>query len=124
MGSCLPSFSCGHKPDKQVMWCPLPSLCVPCAGSEVDERIFCELRERLPQVALESHGRAVPSISPSPALFGVVQRMETSNYGRLDAEHTDQQMYSCGSLAPKMKKGGCMNAAFHRAAKPWERSEG
>ena len=34
-------------------------------------------------------------------------------------------MYSCGSLAPKMKRGGgCMDSHFHKPAEPWEKSEG
>ena len=35
------------------------------------------------------------------------------------------QMYSCGSLAPKMKRGGgCMDHQFHKPTQPWEKSEG
>jgi len=38
---------------------------------------------------------------------------------------TDQQMYSCGSLAPKLKRGGgCMDHGFSRESHPWEYSEG
>ena len=36
-------------------------------------------------------------------------------------------MYSCGSLAPKLKRGGgggCMDHQFHKPAQPWEKSEG
>ena len=61
-----------------------------------------------------------PSIDPSPAVFGVVRRVEES----FDAAHTDQQMYSCGSLAPKMRRGGCMDSNFHKPSQPWEKSEG
>ncbi len=31
-----------------------------------------------------------------------------------------QQVYSCGSLVPKIR-GGCMDSHYH---KPWEKSEG
>jgi len=32
---------------------------------------------------------------------------------KFDKEHTDKQMYSCGSLAPKLKRGGgCMDHGF------------
>ena len=40
------------------------------------------------------------------------------------------QMYSCGSLAPKMgrgggkDKGGCMHSTFRRPAEPWEKADG
>ena len=53
-------------------------------------------------------------------MFGVVHRVEES----FDAAHTDQQMYSCGSLAPKMRRGGCMDSHFHKPSQPWEKSEG
>ncbi len=33
--------------------------------------------------------------------FGVVGRVQD------DLSHTDKQMYSCGLLAPKMRRGGC-----------------
>jgi len=42
-----------------------------------------------------------------------------------DAAHTGQQMYSCGSLAPKLKRGGgCMDHGFAREQEPWEASDG
>eukprot|EP00035_Acanthoeca_spectabilis_P012664 m.229336 g.229336 ORF g.229336 m.229336 type:complete len:694 (+) comp15680_c1_seq4:36-2117(+) len=38
---------------------------------------------------------------------------------------SDQQMFSCGSLAPKLKrKGGCMDCGYLRPPEPWERSDG
>ena len=34
-------------------------------------------------------------------------------------------MYSCGSLAPKLKRGGgCMDHGFTRAQEPWEMTDG
>jgi len=37
----------------------------------------------------------------------------------------NQQMFSCGSLAPKLKrKGGCMDCGYMRPQEPWERSDG
>jgi hypothetical protein len=37
----------------------------------------------------------------------------------------DQQMFSCGSLAPKLKrKGGCMDCGFMRPQEPWELTDG
>ncbi len=38
--------------------------------------------------------------------------------------HTDQQMYSCGSLVPSMRRGGCMDSRYHKPGEPWEKSEG
>eukprot|EP01135_Chromosphaera_perkinsii_P009593 Nk52_evm43s1810 gene=Nk52_evmTU43s1810 len=39
--------------------------------------------------------------------------------------HTNQQMYSCGSLAPKLRRGGgCMDCEHRRPQEPWELSDG
>eukprot|EP00611_Tribonema_gayanum_P012896 TRINITY_DN2359_c0_g1_i3.p1 TRINITY_DN2359_c0_g1~~TRINITY_DN2359_c0_g1_i3.p1 ORF type:complete len:680 (+),score=236.19 TRINITY_DN2359_c0_g1_i3:112-2151(+) len=38
--------------------------------------------------------------------------------------HTDKQRYSCGSLAPKLKKGGCSDCEVTRASVPWEYADG
>jgi len=60
-------------------------------------------------------------LDKKPAVFGVVKNLH-------DPNHTNQVMYSCGSLAPKMggrkKGGGCMDCHFQRPSKPWERSDG
>jgi len=49
------------------------------------------------------------------------------------AAHTDSQLYSCGSLAPKLKKSsnksgagriGCTNCAINRDKQPWEATDG
>ncbi|KAK4472238.1 hypothetical protein MN116_003509 [Schistosoma mekongi] len=45
-----------------------------------------------------------------------------------DSRHTDQVMYSCGSLAPKLQKGrkggGCHDGLHQRASEPWEEADG
>lgn len=40
------------------------------------------------------------------------------------AKHTDQPMFSCGSLAPKLRAGGCMDHGFSRSKESWEASDG
>jgi hypothetical protein len=40
------------------------------------------------------------------------------------AQRSGQTMFSCGSLAPKLKKGGCGDCEADRAKEPWEMSEG
>ncbi len=47
-------------------------------------------------------------IDPGPSVFGVVHRTHD------DPAHTDQQMYRCGLLAPKMMRGGCMDSHYHK----------
>ncbi|CAH3155687.1 unnamed protein product [Porites evermanni] len=60
-------------------------------------------------------------IEQGPATFGVIKRLRDN-----DMElHTDRQMYSCGSLAPKMRRGGgCADHLFRRPAEPWEKADG
>ena len=48
-----------------------------------------------------------------------------------DPEHSNKQVYSCGSLAPKLKGGegkrrgvGCMDHGYHRPVEPWEKTDG
>lgn len=38
--------------------------------------------------------------------------------------HTDKQRYSCGSLAPKLKRGGCADCELTRPSDPWEIADG
>lgn len=46
----------------------------------------------------------------------------------IDFLAVDLQMYSCGSLAPKMMKGsrggGCMDHKFRKPPEPWELADG
>lgn len=60
-------------------------------------------------------------VEKGPATFGVIKRLRDN-----DMElHTNRQMYSCGSLAPKMRRGGgCADHLFRRPAEPWERADG
>jgi len=60
-------------------------------------------------------------IEKGPATFGVIKRLRDN-----DMElHTDRQMYSCGSLAPKMRRGGgCADHLFRKPAEPWEKADG
>ncbi|CAI8037892.1 hypothetical protein GBAR_LOCUS21167 [Geodia barretti] len=73
-------------------------------------------------ILLLYHIHTHPGLDPRPAVFGVVQRLNDIPLD--DPTHTDQQMYSCGSLAPKMRRGGCMDTHFQRPAEPWEKTEG
>eukprot|EP01083_Nonionella_stella_P246082 854784_1 len=57
-------------------------------------------------------------------LFGVAAKKIRDNDPNL---HTGQQQYSCGSLAPKLKKAtrsGCMDHGFTRDRSPWEFTDG
>jgi len=57
-------------------------------------------------------------------LFGVAAKRVRDNDPAL---HSGQQVYSCGSLAPKLKKAtrsGCMDHGFSRDRQPWEYTDG
>lgn len=60
-------------------------------------------------------------LDKGPATFGVVKRLRDN-----DMElHTNQTMYSCGSLAPKMGRGGgCSDHKFRKPSEPWEYADG
>lgn len=52
--------------------------------------------------------------------FGVARHTHAN-----DVEaHTGNQVFSCGSLAPKLRKGGCMDHGFSRTKQPWEATDG
>ncbi|CAL8072438.1 unnamed protein product [Calicophoron daubneyi] len=78
------------------------------------------------QQPMESHGAESPRVQGTgPGVSHVVSRSGADAH---DARHTDQVMYSCGSLAPKLHKGtkgGCMHGAVHqRPSEPWEQADG
>ncbi|XP_025103889.1 uncharacterized protein LOC112569974 [Pomacea canaliculata] len=58
-----------------------------------------------------------------PATYSVAKQLRDND---MDL-HTDKQMYSCGSLAPKMgrgRDGGCMDHKFRKPPEPWELADG
>ncbi|XP_076463710.1 uncharacterized protein LOC143295909 [Babylonia areolata] len=63
------------------------------------------------------------AMDTSPATYSVAKQLRDN-----DMElHTDRQMYSCGSLAPKMgrgREGGCMDHKFRKPSEPWELADG
>lgn len=62
------------------------------------------------------------TVSPEPGKYGVVslKQLHDNDIDR----HSNQTMYSCGSLAPKMRGGGCMDHSFKRSSEPWEVADG
>ncbi|KAB7504067.1 hypothetical protein Anas_09508 [Armadillidium nasatum] len=59
-------------------------------------------------------------LDKGPAAYGVVKQKRDND---IDL-HSDKQMYSCGSLAPKMGRGGCSDCRFRRASQEWEKADG
>jgi len=69
--------------------------------------------------------RDLPSAKNQPAMSREEQEM---NQNDIDS-HTNSQLYSCGSLAPKLRKGGagrigCGDCAITREKAPWEATDG
>ena len=66
---------------------------------------------------------ANPRMDTRPANFGVIKEIRSSDN---DGIVENQTMYSCGSLAPKMKAGGGCSAShgYTRPAEPWEIADG
>jgi len=97
-------------------------------GDEVFEKVITILKTRLPLVKDQPQEDMSQTVyNDTPAIFGVVKKIH-DNDPRL---HSNQQMYSCGSLAPKMRKGRSDTgeiaeggSLFQKTAQPWEKSEG
>lgn len=97
-------------------------------GDETFEKVFSILKQQLPSVKDQpAEDGGYPGMDAGPATFGVVKRVHDNN----PDIHSGQQMYSCGSLAPKMRKGhsdtGEISGAehlFQKTSQHWERSEG
>lgn len=103
-------------------------------GDAALNEVINEIKEGLKEIEKQPENtEKYSTIDKSPAQFGVVKKLRDN-----DADlHTNQTMYSCGSLAPKMGRGsnadgtsakrqggGCSDCRFQRASEPWERSDG
>ena len=97
-------------------------------GDKVFENVFTILKQQLPLVKDQpAEDAGHPGLDGGPATFGVVKRVHDNDPNI----HSGQQMYSCGSLAPKMQKGrsdtGEISGGerlFQKTAQHWEKSEG
>ena len=82
-------------------------------GPSMFERVLVVLKKDLPSARLE------PSMS----------REEYKRRQNDIDQHTNSQLYSCGSLAPKLRKGGagrigCSDCLITRPKAPWEATDG
>ncbi|CAM9399116.1 unnamed protein product [Laminaria digitata] len=77
-------------------------------GEEACEKVFAWVKENLPKAKQQ-----------------MAESLQEAKLRQNDAKaHTGNQVYSCGSLAPKLKKGGCSDCEVTRASEPWEFSDG
>ena len=90
--------------------------------SEVVDLIKAELKDNLMKAKTDQQKDSQKFSGYSgTSVFSVAKPLEDGKYD----EHADQQLYSCGSLAPKLKRGGgCMDHGFSRAKEPWEHTDG
>ena len=92
-------------------------------GNEAVEKIFETVKNGLSLVETQTdNADRFQSLEKGPTTYGVAKRIRANDEGL----HTNQQMYSCGSLAPKMGRGGggCSNHSFKRDSQPWEMTDG
>ena len=97
-------------------------------GRDAIKRVVEYLRENLGRAKLQEDESKRYSNLENSTTFGVasnVKRVRDND----PSLHTDQQAFSCGSLAPRMRKGakrgcGCMDSVFARDHQHWEFSDG
>ncbi|XP_061173141.1 uncharacterized protein LOC133182346 [Saccostrea echinata] len=94
-------------------------------GQESHEEILNKVKEGIEGLKNQPETTEKYSdLDKGPATYSVVKKLRDND---MDL-HTDKQMYSCGSLAPKMMKGsrggGCMDHKFRKTPEPWELADG
>eukprot|EP00163_Fabomonas_tropica_P005317 TRINITY_DN14826_c0_g2_i1.p1 TRINITY_DN14826_c0_g2~~TRINITY_DN14826_c0_g2_i1.p1 ORF type:complete len:711 (-),score=131.78 TRINITY_DN14826_c0_g2_i1:100-2232(-) len=91
-------------------------------GDEASERVLAVLREQLPLALTQEDDSKLHNGLSNTTTFGVAEKKARDNDPHL---HTGQQTFSCGSLAPKLRRGGgCMDHGFVRPKQPWESTDG
>lgn len=91
-------------------------------GNEAMDRIIPVLRSMVLSARDQPKESVKFSTMENTTLFGVAAMRNRAND---EGIHTNQQMFSCGSLAPKLARGGgCMDHGFTRQKEPWEASDG
>jgi len=91
-------------------------------GEEALELIFKKIQQDFEGIkSQKASSERYEGLDKGAATYGVIKQLHDND---MDL-HTNQQMYSCGSLAPKMgRRGGCMDHSFKRASEPWEAVDG
>ncbi|XP_067136446.1 uncharacterized protein [Centruroides vittatus] len=91
-------------------------------GTEAFSIVSKEIEKGLNSVENQpSESEKYASFDKGLSTFSVVKKLRDN-----DMElHTNKQMYSCGSLAPKMGRGGgCSDHKFYKPSEPWEFADG
>ena len=93
-------------------------------GDEATAKVVAKVEEMLPMAKTQPADSKARGNMENTTLFGVAaERAERANDAQL---HTDRTMFSCGSLAPKLQRGGdgCMDHGFAKEKEPWEATDG
>jgi hypothetical protein len=106
-----------------AQWCS-DSMCTMLHSTHVVDVLLVCSANLMAAREQQSDSRAFPGME-NTTQFGVSgPRKDTTAAKDETAKHTDQPMFSCGSLAPKLRAGGCMDHGFSRSKEPWEASDG
>ena len=91
-----------------------------------DADIFREdLYNRMSQYLSDNIMKAKEQSASSTKNTGMENETQFGVAKPISSEYENQTMYSCGSLAPKLKRGGgCMDHGFSRHTELWEYSDG
>jgi len=90
-------------------------------GQDAVERILPELEAILPQAKEQPNDSKRYAGLENTTTFGAAAKNARDNDEKL---HTNQTLFSWGSLAPKFQRDGCMDHGFAREREPWEASDG
>ena len=103
---------------------------LPVLSAEDKAKVAAELRRLLPMALSQPAGASTANSNlGNETQFGVAYgapRDDHAGHNHHDHGHEDQPMFSCGSLAPKLRKAGvgCMDHGVSRPAEPWESTDG
>lgn len=88
--------------------------------------VFKEKEIDRPKQSIGVPGRmSVPSGVVTGSMAALDGDSHVHGHSSHDHKFSNQQLYSCGSLAPKLRRGvGCMDHGFSRPKKPWEETDG
>lgn len=92
-------------------------------GPPAINRIIAKLKELLPLVKSQAKESVAFGGLEKTSHFGVAKPVQDP----MAARFVNQALFSCGSLAPKMKRAtrcGCMDHGFSRPQEPWEKTDG
>jgi len=92
-------------------------------GPKAVQKVVKHLTDALPQVFKQPKEAKSFSGLEKTTTFGVAKRVADP----MDPKFVDQALFSCGSLAPKLKRAtrcGCMDHGFSRPQEPWEKTDG